>query len=167
MDFLNINDLDKLTDDCFTLDKVIWDKYDMKKTRDNVLIFLKEYNDAKSLCFKSLIYSNMSTNFDPNKVFVSSKTNNGGFSNQVDKKVDAENSIKNTEPLIKELMKTFTPKEKLYFEYCLLNNYSEEFIKTMFEISKFGLLPIKNSCILKFALVFDLAILKNNVSGLV
>ncbi len=152
---------DGINPECFVLEKVVWSKYDMTLTRENVDLFLNEYFEAKSICFKTLFLSKMTSTIDPNKIFVPSIVNNGGHADKVNEKVDAESIIINTEPLLNEVLKTFTPKEKLYYEYCLINKYSEDYIMEKFgNISKNGLLPIKNSCILKLALVFEIAVLK-------
>ena len=63
-------------------------------------------------------------------------------------------------------MKTFSELEVgdllyVYYEYCLAENYSEDFIlEKINKNSRIGLLPIKNSCILKIAFAFNLEVAK-------
>ena len=158
---IDISSIDLISDGNFVIDKVVCDKFDMNKTKENVAIFIREYKEAKTLCFKSLIINKVTYSFNPNKVFVSSNSKNGGFATSVNNKIDAEEIINNTEPLLQELVKTFTNREKIYYDYCLLNNYTDEYVMYLLgNISKYILAPIKNSCILKFALLFDLAVMK-------
>ena len=154
--------IDDINEQGFVLGKEIWNKYNMTLTKENVLCFMSEYKEAKAICLKSIVAKSLTINLDPNKVFMPSRVNNGGFATAVDNRLDSEEVINNTEPLLKELIKTFTPKEKIYFDYCLTNNYSEEYVMSILgHLSKNGLMPIKNSCILKFALAFDIADLKD------
>jgi len=158
---VNEETYDILTPGCFILEKSVWEKYNMILTKTNVELFLKEYNESKIICLKSIICNKMTSVIDPNKIFRPSVVNDGGHAKLVNDLIDAEQIINNTEPVLQEIIKTFTPKEKIYYEYCLLSDYSEEYVMNMLDIhSKKGLKPFKNSCLLKFALVFGIAVLK-------
>ena len=154
---------DLLGDQNFMLNKSIWDMYDMKQTRINVIDLIEKYKVAVTICINStlLLDNCKAVNLDPNKVFNSCNQSKKDFTNMVDKYIEAENLVKITKPIIEWLTNTFNPKEKKYYNYCIANNYSEEYIREILGgISKNDLLPIKNSCLLKIALAFKIAVLK-------
>ena len=155
--------VEKLLDETnYLLDKAIWEKYNMTKTKANVRNFLTAYKESHALAIKSIaLNQKLVSQISDFKVFTSVRTNTGGFAEKVNKKLDAETFISYADPLIKEVIKTFTLKEKAYYEYCLAQDYSEEYILPLVEISsRTGLKPIKYSCVLKVAFVFDLQVLK-------
>lgn len=159
--------LEKLLDETsYLLDKAIWEKYDMIKTKANVCNFLTAYKESHALAIRSIaLNQKLVSNISDAKVFSSVRTNTGGFAEDVNRQLDAEILIGYADPLIREVKKTFTEKEKAYYEYCLAQNFSEDFILPLIEISsRTGLKPIKNSCILKVAFIFDLQVLKANTS---
>jgi len=147
----------------YLLDKVIWDKYDMSKTKNNVMSFLLEYKELSAIAIKAISFDTqgLSACYDPNKVFSKVRSNNGGFADKSNRKIDAQRFVENTAPIIASVKKTFTEREKMYYEYCLAENYSEDFIlEKINKNSRIGLLPIKNSCILKIAFAFNLEVAK-------
>lgn len=158
---LQFSQFDAITSESYVLDKETCDEYNMTKTKEEVVVFMRKFKKAKASCFKSIVETNLTVKINFNDKVSSSHQNNGGFANMVDNKIDDEKLIESVEPVIKELLKTFTPKEKIYYDYCLANNYSEEYVMRLLgSISKYGLMPIKNSCILKIALAFNLEVLK-------
>lgn len=152
---------DNITEESFMLEKATWENYDMTKTADEVRDFIKEYKKKKSICIQAnaLESSGLTTNLDINKVFSPVRSNNGGFADSVNEVIDADRFVKFYNPILDGVCKTLTRKEKVYYDYCLLNNYSEEFARRMLNgLSKNGLKPIKNSCILKIALAISRAV---------
>lgn len=154
-----INDSNK-----YVLDKKIWIKYDMISTKENVISFLLTYKEAKARCIKAAVSSlgGLTTNFDPNKVILGFISKKGGFAVSTEKRIDAENFVAVTKPILDEMYVTFTVEEKKYYDWCLATNNSEDSFRrnVLNGISKNGLLPIKNSCILKVAFAFELDVLK-------
>lgn len=61
---------------------------------------------------------------------------------------------------IDELYKKFTDQEKDYFDYVLLNRQPQRIVEDKYEISRGGLEIIKQSCIVKSAMHFDVAVRK-------
>lgn len=152
---------DNITEESFMLEKATWEKYDMTKTADEVRDFIKEYKKKKSICIQAnaLDVSGLTTNLDINKVFSPVRSNNGGFADSVNEAIDADRYVKFYNPILDGVCKTLTRKEKVYYDYCLLNNYSEEFARRILNgLSKNGLKPIRNSCILKIALAISRAV---------
>ena len=147
----------------FLLDKEIWEKYDMNATKDNVIEFIRKYKEARAKCMYVVAFSSngLTSKLDPNKIFSLTRKNNGGFAEDSDNKLDDEDFVHNTMPIIKRLKKSFTIEENKYYECCLEENNSEEYVRSLLNgLSKNGLTPIKNSCILKIAFAFRMEIKK-------
>lgn len=156
-----------ISETSYVLDKTIWDRYEMNLTKKNVIEFLSEYKEAKTISLNYMMSSEgliASYNFD-NPISMCKSFNIGGFSNSIDKKIDGDKIIERYDLVINSLLGTFTIKERQYYDYCLINNNPEVYFREIVlgGLSKHGLLPIKNSCILKIALAFNIAILNNNI----
>lgn len=143
----------KVDDDTvYLLDKAIWDNYDMVKTRANVINFIRKYKEARAMYIGAITFSEygLTSHIDYNKTS-SSRRNNGGFAYNSDKKIDAEILLETLIPLISSVKESFTNDEREYYNRCLASNKSEQSFCDMMNITKVGLLPIKNSCLLKIA----------------
>ena len=44
----NIKEYESMYSECYVLDKVIWDKYDMKQTKINVVKIIQNYKEMKA-----------------------------------------------------------------------------------------------------------------------
>ena len=143
-------------DKTYVLDKIIWSKYDMVETKNRVITLLVNMKENRARGIYAIINCNLNSNI---RKTVSIKGNRkGSFSDKVDKLIDQENN----EKILNKVKQTFTELELKYYIYCLENNRSEQsFIEIVENISKIGLRPIKYSCILKIALAFNIAVLKN------
>lgn len=106
----------------------------------------------------TFISSKLTSRLDPSKVFSAIRLNNGGFADLSNEIMDAEAMIKTMTPIINTLKNSFTEEELLFYEYCLATNHSEGDVCIKLGVSKTGLAPIKNSCILKFAIAFNLQV---------
>lgn len=152
----------------YFLDKEIVGRFDMNKTKENVIKFINDYKVIKARNIKSLILrdSGLTYKLDPNKVSNSGNRNHS-FSDNSDTYLDTTDKLLEIEPIIETLRKSFSPEEKKYYDCCLANKYSEEYVCNIIKngISRTGLIPIKNSCILKIALAFDIAIEKRCKGG--
>lgn len=159
-----MNDVKKyenMYSECYVLDKVIWDKYDMKHTKINVVKIIQSYKELKSKLIHLVALHDLGLtahNFDT----ICNKSNsNVSFADKIDIKLDLEKKLDFETAIFDKLNASFTELEKKYFDYCLQNNKSEEqLLNNIGGLSKLGLLPIKNSCILKIALAFNVAVLK-------
>lgn len=159
-----MNDVKKyenMYSECYVLDKVIWDKYDMKQTKINVIKIIQNYKELKSKLMHLAALHDLGLtahNFD---TIYNKSNSNVSFAYKVDIKLDLEKKLDFETVIFNKLNTSFTEFEKKYFDYCLQNNKSEEQLRNNIGgLSKLGLLPIKNSCILKIALAFGVAILK-------
>lgn len=149
-----VEEVDAYNDKTYVLDKTIWSKYDMVETKNRVLMFLVNMKENRAKGIYAIINGNLSSNV-ANTVSIKGNKKSS-FSNKVDKLIDQEND----ETKLKNVKQTFPELELKYYIYCLENNHSEQNFIDIVNISKIGLRPIKYSCILKIALAFDLAVLK-------
>lgn len=146
------------------LSKKIIDKYDYGKCKENIQDILRELEEARykygNMVFPT-ITANLEIKFNSNITF-GDKT-----SKYVETKLDTLDYINDTNNKLSEVVSTFTKEEKQYFIQYLLYKKSEEYIcDEIIFISKNSLIPIKESCIIKLALAFDKAILKNIEGGM-
>ena len=82
----------------YVLDKVIWDQYDMVATRAKVIDYIRLYKESRAKCIQTTVFSSvgLTSTIDPNKVFMPTRINNGGFANLSNEKIDAEEIVKYT-----------------------------------------------------------------------
>lgn len=152
----NIEDVKDSSDTTYVLAKTIWEKYDMVETKKNVVDFIENFKERRARGINDYNYYGLNSNFTDSVT----KTHSirGGFSNKVDSLIDEEKELEKLE----SVKKTFPYMEQQYYKWCLENNYPEcEFAETIGKRSRYGILSIKNSCILKIALAFDLDVLKD------
>lgn len=157
----NIKEYESMYSECYVLDKVIWDKYDMKQTKINVVKIIQNYKEMKSkFIYLATLHELGLTAHNIENVHNKISSGNN-FTDKIDVKMDIENELQIKNSILDKLNNSFTENEKKYYEHCLQNNKSEDSPRDCLGgLSKLGLLPIKNSCILKIALAFDKAILK-------
>ena len=145
----------------YLLDKAIWDKYNMVKTRENVIDFMRKYKEARARYIGAITFAERGLVSHIDVVKTSSYRNNGGFAYNSDKKIDAEILLNSIIPLITKVKESFTKDELEYYDYCLASNKSENNFCDLMNITKVGLLPIKNSCLLKIAFATNNEVLKD------
>lgn len=75
-------------------------------------------------------------------------------------KIDCENEVIQMQYDIQELYDEFTDIEKSFFEIVLLANRPQKVVEDKYLITKSGLEPIKQSCIVKSAMKFNIAVKK-------
>lgn len=75
-------------------------------------------------------------------------------------KIDSKNIMENFEAVFNPLFDMMSVQERKYYSLCLINNNSEQIVTDALGISRTGLQPIKQNCILKIALAFHIAVLK-------
>lgn len=159
MDIALESELNHLEDTNFCLEKEIWKKFDMTLTKIKVVNFMREYKEAKIRSIQMISNVSICSNYNFGEGH-SAHSKHNGFDEISNKKIDAERFVNSTMPIIKELKKTFTEPEQKYYEFCLSENNSEDYLLNILCISRTGLIPIKNSCILKIALAFGLEVEK-------
>lgn len=136
------------------------DKYDIALTKENVENLVSEYKEAKfSLFASSKALENISSYFTP-KFGQTVRISHDCIGDNVAKKIDSDEFIKSYDEVFNPLLETFSPDEKKYYLYCIANENSEQSLADSLGISRNGLQPIKNNCILKIALAFQIAVKK-------
>ena len=87
---------------------------------------------------------------------------NATFANNIDNILDAEGVVNMFNPIFEKIKETMTKKEKKYFDFCIFSKCSEEYFRDKIcnGLSRNGLAPIKDSCIMKLALGLNVEVLK-------
>lgn len=135
-------------------------KYDMVRTKENVEELVSEYKQAKFWFFASeKVLKNINSYYEP-KYNQHTANANDKIGVSVPIKLDADKFIVDYERIIDPLLETLSEEEKKYYSYCLSNELSEQILADNLGVSRTGLQPIKNNCILKIGLAFQIAIRK-------
>lgn len=142
----------------YVLSRKITEKYDMITTKKNVMLLLSEY---LRLQYKYLEISppKITYNYEIKSDY-QNKNMTDNLSYYLDKKLKVETEIKAFYFEIEKVLKNMTREELIVTNYLLLKGNSEESVCEILGLSRTGLRPIKNSCILKIALAFNLEKLK-------
>lgn len=148
-----------LYEDTYLLDKKICEKYNMKITKENVLELIGDLKESRlkniAMLYDYGLVSNLENSISKNGL-------SKGFSNKIDNLIDKQSDFLYQYEKMEIVKSSFTETESSYYTTCLQNCKSEDYLlEQLDEMSKTGLSPIKNSCILKIALAFDLAVLKD------
>lgn len=148
-----------LSEDIYLLDKKTCGKYNMKITKENVLRLISDYKENRSKNI-SILYDYGLVSHPENAI---SKNNSPKkISNTIDVFIDKQMEFLSQHEKLEIVKSSFTEMELSYYITCLQNCKSEDYLlEKLDKISRTGLLPIKNSCILKIALAFNIAVLKN------
>ena len=98
--------------ECYVLDKVIWDKYDMKKTKNNVVKIIQNYKELKSkFIHLAVLYELGLTAHNTENIYNRSNSTHG-FTDKIDFKIDVENDLNVKTAIFDKLNSSFTEYEK-------------------------------------------------------
>lgn len=142
----------------YLLSKDVINKYEMILTKKKVFILLGEYIRLQYK-YLEIIPPRITYNYEVKYDF-KSHDREDNLSYYLDKKLQTENEIRVFYFEIQKVLKNMTREEILIFNDLLLKKKSEDSICEKLSLSRTGLRPIKNSCILKLAMAFNLEILK-------
>ncbi len=145
----------------YSMSKNMIEKYNFTKTKENVEQLISEYKTAKfqflladdslkkisSMCYEPKY--NQHTNDCKDKI-----------GDNIAKRVDSKNIIEYFDYVFNSLFVMMSEQEKKYYSFCLINNNSEQTVSDFLGISRTGLIPIKQNCIIKIALAFHIEVLK-------
>lgn len=142
---------------CLLNSKII-NRYNMSATRNNVEDLLGKY---VSLQYKYLNITppRITTNYEI-RCESYSPTITDKVSYYVEKKFETEQEVKEFYQEIKIVLDNLTKDERIVLTQNLINMVSESITADFIGISRTGLKPIKQSCILKLALAFNIEVLK-------
>lgn len=135
------------------LDKVFISQYDLVQTEKNVVEIMNKFFKAQYKYF-GIQPPRMTANYD---IFYEMKTctYTDKVGTVVADKLDSEQDIINFYNIMANAIKRMNTYERVYYTEMLLNRKSERYTADMIGVSRNGMIPIKNSCILKIAMAFS------------
>lgn len=154
----NLSTTSELNHYIFTNKQIM--QYDMVLTKQNVENLISEYKESKFWYFASEKKLKSISAYYGEKYNQSTVGATDKIGTNVSIKLDAIAFIRNFEDIINPLLETFSNGERKYYTYCLSNEYSEQVLADNLGLSRTGVQPIKNNCILKIGLAFQVAVKK-------
>ncbi len=134
------------------LDKKFLSQFNLEKTEENVLEIMNKFFKAQYK-YTGILPPRMTPNYEIRyECFTSNCTDKLG--NYVAKKVDTKQEIINFYNTMAGAISRMNCYERVYYTELLLNGRSERYTAEKIGVSRNGLIPIKNSCIVKIALAF-------------
>lgn len=133
--------------------------YDLERTYYNVCKFMKYYRKLKSKNFDEFPIK-ITTKYK--YIYVDERTRGINDYTSLDKYIDDDTEYKKLSKQICLITKNFSQEELVYFTICLYQQKAEYRATKEIGCSNCGLLPIKNSCIVKFACALDIEVYKND-----
>lgn len=133
--------------------------YDIERTYFRVCKLMKKYRRLKS---KN--YADIPIKITTKYKFIYVDESNRGTNdyNEIDRYLDNDSEYQKISKKICLITETFSQEELAYYTICLYQQKSETRAFKEIGCSNYGLIPIKNSCIVKFASAFDIEVYKNN-----
>ena len=138
------------------LRKQVIDMYDYSKSREAVLDILAESQRLK-YAFMDITPPQITNNYEFN---FNGKVPSDIVGDFVAWKIDTEEKAKYLYSRISKVINVLTEEERIFFISNLLNDNSEEFVCEKLMICYRQFTKIKRSAIIKFALAFNVAVLK-------
>lgn len=136
------------------LDKTFISKYNLEQTEENVLEIISNYLKAQYK-YTDIIPPRMTSNYDVRYESLNKFNSGDSVSNYIEKKVDAEIEINRFYNIMTKVIQRMSMYERIYYTELLINGKSERYTSDLIGVSRNGLKPIKNSCILRIALAFN------------
>lgn len=134
------------------LDKKFLAQYDLVKTEKNVSTIMNNFFKAQ---YKYLgiqpprITANYEVCYE-----MSSNVCHDTLGNFIADKLDTKEKIVNFYNIMAGAIQRMNTYERVYYTEFLLNGHSERYTADRIGVSRNGMIPIKNSCIVKIALAF-------------
>lgn len=136
------------------LDKNFLSKYNLEQTEENVLEIISNYLKAQYK-YIDIIPPRMTSNYEVKYESFNKFNANDTVGKHIEEKIDAEIEIKKFYKVMTNVIKRMNTYERIYYAELLINGKSERYTSDLIGVSRNGLKPIKNSCILKIALAFN------------
>jgi len=133
--------------------------YDLERTYFAVSKFIKEY---KRLRCKSFGEPQLEITTKYKYIFVDERTKGINDYTKIDEFIDSDTEYKRISKKIVFATDNMTTEEAVYYTLCLYHGKSEYRCTKEIGCSADGLLPIKRSCIVKFACAFDIEVMKDD-----
>lgn len=136
------------------LDKNFLSKYNLEQTEENVLEIISNYLKAQYK-YIDIIPPRMTSNYEVKYESFNKFNANDTVGKHIEEKIDAEIEIKKFYKVMTNVIQRMNTYERIYYAELLINGKSERYTSDLIGVSRNGLKPIKNSCILKIALAFN------------
>lgn len=133
--------------------------YDLERTFFRVCKWIKDY---KKLKFKSYGEPPLEITTKYKYIFVDERTRGINDYTKIDEYIDADTEYKRLSKKLVFATDNMTLEETIYYTICLYHGKPEYRCIKEIGCSSDGLIPIKRSCIVKFACVFDIEVLKKD-----
>ena len=129
--------------------------YDIERTFYRVCMFMKKYRKLKGKNFNEIPIKITSTY---KYIFVDERTKSINDYTKLDDFIDNDTEYQSISKKICVVTKRFSQEELVYYTICLYRQEPEYRAYKEIGCSYKGLLPIKKSCIVKFACAFDIEV---------
>ena len=139
------------------LDNETIKKYDYKKTRANVDLFMKDYEE-NYFKYIGILPPNMTSHLCEIRVQMS-RVNSSKVEKYVIKKIETEQDFLEYLSTILSIVDNLTIEEQHYFKGTYFIGNSESIISEELKCAETRMIHIKKSCIIKFALAIEKAVI--------
>lgn len=129
--------------------------FDIERTFYNVSLYMKKYRLLRCNNY-NLPQINLSSKLK--MIFVQESTRSVNQYTKLDKYIDDESEYLEKSSIIAKISDMFTVEEYIYFTSCLFKCESERTAYQKIGCSSTGLVPIKNSCIVKVGIGLKIAV---------
>ena len=133
--------------------------YDIERSYYRVCKLIRKYKRLKCKSFGEP-QLNITTKYK--YIFVDERTIGINDYTKLDQYIDDDTEYKKMSRKIVFATENMSPEELVYYTVCLYNGKSEYRCTQEIGCSADGLIPIKKSCIIKFACVFDIEVYKDD-----
>lgn len=133
--------------------------YDLDRTYYNVCKLIKKY---KKLKYKSYNEPQIKVTTKYKFIFVDESTTNNNRYTKLDEFIDNKTEYYQLSKQLTLVTDLMTEEEKVYFTISIYNGKSETTAFKEIGCSNKGLIPIKNSCLVKVACAFNIEIYKGD-----
>jgi hypothetical protein len=141
------------------LSKIDLADYDIDRSYYRVCKFMKRYRRLKSKNYADIPIK-ITTKYK--YIYVDEGSKGSNDYSVIDKYIDEDTEYKRLSKQICLITETFSQEELVYYTICLYQQKSETRAFKEIGCSNYGLIPIKNSCIIKFACALDIEVYKDD-----
>jgi len=132
--------------------------YDIGRSYYRVIKFMSNYKKLKCKSFNEVPIK-ITTTYK--YIYVDERTKGINDYTQIDQYIDNDTEFKRLSKTIVLITQNMSQDEIVYYTVCLYQGKSEYRCTQEIGCSNTGLIPIKNSCIIKFACAFNLEVYKD------
>lgn len=134
------------------LDKRFLAKFDLEQIEKNVDDIMSNFFKAQYK-YLGIDPPRMTTNYEISYSMITNISSDR-IGKYIENKLDTEKDIQNFYSVMANAIQRMNMYERVYYTEFLLNGKSERYTAERIGVSRNGLIPIRNSCIVKIALAF-------------